>query len=82
MKIYNRTEFMKLPEWTFYIKSSGDYNFNDIISIKGKTILDSRDRPIDWVHLDLNCFGDESSYKVDIMLSNDIGFPLTDLRLS
>lgn len=46
MKLYNRTEFMKLPEGTIFAKGKPWY-FEDL-SVKGETIKGSDGNNIDW----------------------------------
>lgn len=75
MRIYNRTDFMKLPAGTIYCK--GKPWLWGQISIKGETTAHN-----DFLEMDLATFDNDSSEdwmnKQEDMLRNGASYPLTD----
>jgi len=55
MRIYNRKDFLDLPEGTVYIKGM-ETTFHENIQIKKETIRDDQGKPIDWFYIDLAMF--------------------------
>lgn len=75
MRIYNRTDFMKLPAGTIYCKGQPWYWGQ--ISIKGETTQFN-----DFIEMDLATFDNDGSGdwvdKQEDMLKNGASYPLTD----
>lgn len=69
MKVYNRQDFLKLPEGTFFCKGVR-WAFESLM-IKGDTWNDNQGKPFDFLCLDLNdidCVN--SSHRVGLLVSS------------
>lgn len=74
MRIYNRTEFMKLPEGTLYCQGKPLY-FNGLL-VKGETIGDDwYCRNLMWITADSS---DEAFKRLDEMIGNGASYPIED----
>lgn len=80
MRIYNRVEFMKLPEGTLYVKGS-PHAYGNSLCVKGETLQDMDGKDSDWFHRDLTEVeaqrSDQAMDRMDEMLEKGASYPVS-----